>query len=65
MIQLLQAVRLRTDEAAGERIILVSANSDDRVARDRHYETIGGLTERTDPVDSMTIGRASAPSLLC
>src|SRR5262245_31072538 len=63
MIQLLQSVRLRTDEATREWIFLVSAHRDDRVAFDLDRETTGSLTERTDSVNGMAIGHLSPPWL--
>src|SRR5439155_24138041 len=48
VVELLDAVRLRADVAARERVLFVSANRDDRWAVDVDGETAGGLAEWTD-----------------
>jgi hypothetical protein len=51
VVELLQAVGLRTDVAARERIVLVSAHRNDRLLLGLDGAAAGRLTEWTDPVN--------------
>ena len=55
-VELLHAVGLRADEAAGEGVALVAAHRDDRLALDLDREAAGGFAEGTDPVDRASFG---------
>src|SRR5262249_48107230 len=56
VVQLLQSVGLRADEAAGEGILLVAANADDRLALDLDGEAAGRLAKGTDAMNGTALG---------
>src|SRR5262249_50731689 len=64
VMQLLQPVRLGTDEAARERVVLVATHPDDRLALDLDGEAAGGLAEWTDPVNDPAIRHLLHSSLV-
>ena len=58
LVQVLQAGRLRADEAVAEDVLLVAADLDDLAPVERHLEAAGGLAERTG-ADSAVLVAAS------
>ena len=50
LVKLLQALRLRAEEAAAEDVVGVAADRDDLVAAHRHRQAAGRLAERTGAV---------------
>src|SRR4029453_7248934 len=61
VIELLQAVRLRTDVAARERIALVATHRENRLALDLNGEPACGLTEWTDPMNRLANRHVTPP----
>src|SRR5262249_9988516 len=61
VMELLEPVRFRADEAARERIVGVAANGDDGLALDVQRQAAGRFAKRTHAVDGPPITHAEIP----